>query len=73
MQPEMQLTLLAKDSGSGKTGCPSVYRAEDGVHAVVQGNLLDSGTEGNLQNVLPGEGAVSIKLAVLRDALRELE
>jgi hypothetical protein len=37
----MKLKLLAKDTDSGKAGCPSVYLAEDG-SLVVQGHLLDS-------------------------------
>ncbi len=64
----MDLTLLAKDAQSGKNGCPSVYFAEDG-SLVIQGNLLDAATAANLLNVLPGEGAVSIKPEVVREAL----
>jgi hypothetical protein len=64
----MKLKLLAKDTDSGKAGCPSVYLAEDG-SLVVQGHLLDSATEDNLLNVLPGEGAVRIDPNILRAAL----
>lgn len=64
----MKLTLLAKAEDSGKAGCPSVYLAEDG-SLVVQGNLLDSATGGNLRNVLPGEGAVRIAPEIVRAAL----
>ena len=67
----MRLTLLAKDNDSGFEGCPSVYFAEDG-SLVVQGNLLDSSTEANLLNVLPSEGAVSIKAEIVREALGRL-
>ncbi|MGH3427410.1 MAG: hypothetical protein ACRDQZ_07545 [Mycobacteriales bacterium] len=67
----MKLTLLAKDVESGKAGCPSVYLAEDG-SLVVQGVLLDSATEGNLANVLPGEGAVHIDPEIVRTALAHL-
>lgn len=64
----MKLTLLAKDESSGMTGCPSVYLAEDG-SLVVQGLTLDSATEGNLRNVLPGESAVRIAPEIVRTAL----
>jgi hypothetical protein len=64
----MKLKLLAKDTDSGKAGCPSVYLAEDG-SLVVQGHLLDSATEDNLLNVLPGEGAVRIDPNIVRAAL----
>lgn len=67
----MKLTLLAKDTGSGLDGCPSVYAAEDG-SLVVQGDLLDSATEGNLLHVLPGEGAVRIRPEIVREALARL-
>lgn len=67
----MKLTLLAKDDSSGKAGCPSVYLAEDG-SLVVQGLLLDPATEGNLANVLPGEGAVHIDPTIVRAALAHL-
>ncbi len=67
----MELTLLAKENESGKNGCPSIYFADDGTF-VVQGNLLDAATEENLLNVLPGEGAVSIKIEIVREALARL-
>jgi hypothetical protein len=67
----MKLTLLAKDNASGREGCPSVYFGEDG-SLVVQGDLLDSATEANLLNVLPGEGAVRIKPEIVREALARL-
>ena len=52
----MKLTMLAKDHGSGSSGCPSIYLAENG-DFVIQGRELDSATAGNLVNVLPGEKA----------------
>ncbi|MGQ0718252.1 MAG: hypothetical protein ACT4NP_13285 [Pseudonocardiales bacterium] len=67
----MKLTLLAKDEESGKAGCPSVYLAADG-SLVVQGLLPDPDTEGNLLNVLPGEGAVHIDPKIVRAALAHL-
>lgn len=67
----MDLTLLAKDAESGKTGCPSVYSAADG-SLVIQGTVLDVATEANLLNLLPGEGAVSINAEVVREALARL-
>jgi hypothetical protein len=39
---------------------------------VVQGDLLDSATEANLLNVLPGEGAVRIQPEIVREALARL-
>ncbi len=56
---KMELKMLFKDPGSGASGCPSIYVAENG-DLVVQGLELDASTSGNLVNVLPGEGAVSI-------------
>lgn len=67
----MDLTMLAKDENSGYNGCPSVYLAENG-DLVVQGDGLDTATAANLRNVLPGEGAVQIKLDVVVEALRKL-
>lgn len=69
----MRLELLAKDPSSGKTGCAAVYRPEDAMNCVVQGNQVDSDTAANLQNVLPGETAVSIPIDVLREALRAID
>ncbi len=65
----MRLERLAKDPSSGDDSCPSVYVAEDG-SLVVLGDLLDGHTYGNLQNVLPGEGAVRIKAEVVVEAVR---
>jgi hypothetical protein len=61
--------MLAKDGSSGDDGCPSVYLAEDG-GLVVQGDMLDADTYGNLKNLLPGEGAVRISPAVVAEAMR---
>lgn len=52
----MKLTLLAKDASSGKAGCKSVYLAENG----------------NLLNLLAGEGAVEIDVDIVRAALARL-
>lgn len=67
----MKLRLLAKDESSGKAGCLSVYLAEDG-SLVVQGHLVDADTQGNLLNVLPGEGAVRIDPTIVRAALNRM-
>lgn len=67
----MRLERLAKDEDSGNFGCPAVYLAEDG-GLVVQAQLVDGDTHGNLENVLPGEGAVHIKRSVVEAALRRL-
>lgn len=65
----MRLEMLAKDGDSGRSGCPSVYIAEDG-SAVVQGDeIVDSATRANLANLLPGETAVRIKPQVLEAAV----
>lgn len=60
----MELTMLAKDEDSGRTGCPSVYLGADG-SAVVQADMVDSDTHSNLQDLLPGECGVRIKMDVL--------
>lgn len=60
----MKLTMLAKDNDSGRSGCPSVYLAADG-SAVVQADMVDADTHANLENLLPGEGGVRIKMDVL--------
>ena len=64
----MKLEMLYKDAGSGGTGCPSVYVAENG-DLVVQGHVLDSDTEANLANVLEGESAVSISADIVIGAI----
>ncbi|ROO51252.1 hypothetical protein EDC02_6124 [Micromonospora sp. Llam0] len=64
----MKLTRLYKDPGSGGNGCPTVYLAESG-ELVIQGHLLDGDTLGELENVLPGEGAVRISADVVLGAI----
>lgn len=56
----MQLQLVTKWSGSGSSGCPSVYSTDDPEVLVVQGNLLDAETRSRLVDHLEGEDAVSI-------------
>jgi hypothetical protein len=65
----VELERLAKDGNSGDFGCPSVYLAEDGTF-VVQGNVLDGATAGNLENLLPGEAGVAIAPEVVVEAVR---
>jgi hypothetical protein len=64
----MGLTMLAKDTNSGRTGCPSVYIDEDG-WAVVQGPEVDAATRSSLVNLLPGETGVRISPHVLAAAM----
>ncbi|MFY1615068.1 hypothetical protein [Micromonospora sp. WMMD736] len=64
----MKLTKLYKDPGSGGNGCPTVYLGESG-ELVVQGSLIDEDTVSELENVLPGEGAVRIPAEVLLGAI----
>lgn len=68
----MELRMLAKDNKSGDDGCPSVYLDEAG-GLVVQGELLDADTFGNLKNVLPGESAVRIDADVVAKAMRHYQ
>ncbi|MEU3093255.1 hypothetical protein ABZ690_00110 [Streptomyces sp. NPDC006967] len=64
----MKLTKLYKDQGSGGNGCPTVYLGETG-ELIVQGSLVDSATIAELENVLPGEGAVRISADVVTGAM----
>lgn len=64
----MKLTMLYKDQGSGGNGCPSVYLADSG-DFVVQGLSLDVDEFSQLENVLPGEGAVRISPEVIMGAI----
>ena len=64
---KMKPVMLAKDSGSGRDGCPAVY-IEDG-QFVVQGPEVGAAELAELTNVLPGETAVRIKIDVVREAL----
>lgn len=66
----MQLDMLYKDQGSGGGGCPSVYLADSG-EFVIQGQAVDSDTQSNLINVLPGESAVRISPDVILGAVAE--
>lgn len=56
----MQLHLVTKWSGSGSSGCPSVYTTDDPDLLVVQGHQLDAETRSRLVDHLDGEDAVSI-------------
>lgn len=64
----MKLTKLYKDQGSGGNGCPTVYLGETG-EFVVQGLTVDAATYSELENVLPGEGAVRISPEVILGAV----
>ncbi|MGC2997626.1 hypothetical protein ACPF8X_04260 [Streptomyces sp. G35A] len=64
----MKLTKLYKDQGSGGNGCPTVYLGETG-ELVIQGSIVDSATFAELENVLPGEGAVRISADVVAGAM----
>jgi len=68
----VKLERLAKDAESNITGCQAVYLGEAGP-CVVQGDKVDQDTFANLENVLPGEGAVFIKPEVLIEAARCLQ
>lgn len=68
----MKLTKLHKDPGSGNGGCPTVYIDENG-DLVVQGHILDSDTYSNLENVLPGESAVRIRLDIVTGAIERYQ
>lgn len=68
----MKLVKLYKDPGSGNAGCPTVYLAENG-DLVVQGDLLDADTSANLENVLPGEGAVCISPEIVLGAIQRYQ
>lgn len=65
----MQLTMICKDAHSNPTGCHTMYLDEGGWFTV-QGDQLDGDTYANLENVLPGEGAVRIKPEVVIEAVR---
>lgn len=67
----MRLEKLAKDAHSIQGGCQAVYLGDAGP-CVVQGDKVDD-TFANLENVLPGEGAVFIKPEVLIEAARRLQ
>lgn len=69
----MELLLLAKWIGSGGSGCPSVYATDDPEKVVVQGNVLDATTRGNLANVLVDEDAVVIPTETILRAAKMIE
>ncbi|MGH3851952.1 MAG: hypothetical protein ACRDR6_00315 [Pseudonocardiaceae bacterium] len=64
----MRLEKLAKDVASNPDGCQTVYLAEDG-RLGIQGDLVDADTQANLENLLPGEGAVFIKPEIVLEAV----
>jgi hypothetical protein len=64
----VKLTKLFKDTNSGGEGCPTVYLADSG-EFVVQGNLLDTATTSELENILPGETAVRISADIVLGAV----
>lgn len=64
----MKLTKLYKDPGSGNGGCQTVYLGENG-DVVIQGDELDAETFAQLENVLPGENAVRIRLDIILGAI----
>lgn len=57
-----------KDDKSGGTGCPALYRADNGDY-VVQGVKLDDATRAQLRQLADGEDAVIVPANVL-DRLR---
>jgi hypothetical protein len=63
----MRLERLAKDADSGEKQCPSVDLDLDAGDLVVTGPSVDTA---QLENVLPGEGAVRIKPDVVLEAMR---
>lgn len=69
----MQLELITKWVLSGGSGCPSVYATEDPETLVIQGNVLDDHTRGNLANVLHGEDAVTIPTETILRAAKMIQ
>lgn len=65
----MWLRKICKDSESNPTGCHTMYLDEGGWFTV-QGDMLDPATAAQLENALPGEGAVRIKPEVVIEAVR---
>jgi hypothetical protein len=68
----MQIEKLAKAAACNPTGCQTVYLTEDGRFGV-QGDLLDADTRANLENLLPGEGAVLINPEIVIEAVRRYQ
>jgi len=58
--PSYELHLLTKWTGSGSSGCPSVYETDDPETLLIQGNVVSGATRSRLLNELEGEDAVSI-------------
>ena len=70
----MQLNMLAKDSASGRSGCPAVYVGDqidttEDHWAIVQAPEIDDPTSENVVNWLPGEVGNRIKMSVLEAAV----
>lgn len=65
----MRLELLAKDSGSGEVGCPSVHRDQDTGQLVFQGPGVDVA---RLPHPLPGEQGVTLDPDVVYRAAQAL-
>jgi hypothetical protein len=65
----VKLTLLYTDPGSAGRSCPTVYLAENG-QLVIQGDLVDDATAGELANVRDGEGAVVISPEIIIGAMQ---
>lgn len=62
---------VRKDQDSyAVSGCHTMYLDEGGWFTV-QGDRLDADTHANLENLLPGEGAVRIKPEVVIEAVRQ--
>lgn len=68
----MWLRKIFKDEQSNPDGCMTMYLDEGGWFTV-QGDLLDGDTYANLENVLPGEGAVRIKPEIVIEAVRRYQ
>jgi hypothetical protein len=68
----MKLKLLFKDQNSGGNGCPAVYLAESG-ELIVQAGTVDDDTFAELENVLPGEGALRIAPEILIGAVEAFQ
>ena len=69
----MKLTRIAKSAVSGNSGCPAVYTTDDPDTVVIQGNILDAESRGNLQQVLDDEDAVSIPTETILRAAKMIE
>jgi hypothetical protein len=63
----MRLQMLAMDAQSGEKNCPSVHDDLDGTEFVLVGPTVDNS---QVENILPGEGAVRIKREVVIEAVQ---